>query len=131
MNDFRFRAGIGFALIAGGVVVAVLGYLGVSEETEVAFQLPYFASAAVGALMLLAGGSALVVSAQLQRDGDRFDELEGAVRDLAAEVGRLADTVAVPRGARAGTARNGKANGTAEPVTAPGDAPSRARASRG
>jgi hypothetical protein len=57
----------------------------------VAFQLPYFASAGVGALMLLGGGAALLVTAQVERDTARLDELEDATRQLALEVGRLVD----------------------------------------
>jgi len=86
----------GFGLIAAGVVVAILGYVGVSSETEVAFQLPYFASAGVGALLLMGGGAVLLVNGQLERDTDRLDEMEAAVRQLAGEVGRLADAIEEP-----------------------------------
>lgn len=92
------RIWTGVALVGAGIAVAILGYLGVATETEVAFQLPYFASAAVGALLLLGLGSASLISAQLERDTDRMDEVIEAVRALAAEVARLTDEVAEPRG---------------------------------
>lgn len=87
----------GFALIAAAAVVALIGYLGVSEEIEVAFQLPYFASAGVAAVLLVGLGATSLLSAQLERDGARLDELEQAVRMLSAEVGRLADGLEPPR----------------------------------
>jgi hypothetical protein len=91
MTQSQLRALYGFLLIAAGIVVAVVGYLGVSNETVVAFQLPYFASAGVGALMLLGGGSALLITAQMERDSARLDRLEEATRRMAAELGRLLD----------------------------------------
>lgn len=99
MNPLQSRVGAGVVLILAGVVVAVVGYVGVSQETVVAFQLPYFASAGVGALMLLGGGSALLITAQLERDTTRLEELEDATRLLAAELGRLAERLE-PTGAR-------------------------------
>ena len=91
MSEHRTSVAIGLGLVVAGVVVAVLGYLGVSSETEVPFQLPYFASAGVGALMLLGAGAAMLLSDRLARDTARLDELEDAVRQLCTEVGRLAD----------------------------------------
>jgi len=100
MISTRYRVATGFALIVTGVIVAIIGYLGVSKETEVAFQLPYFASAGVGALMLLGFGGVLLLNAQLETDGDRLEELEEAMRQLSIEVGRLADELTPARGTR-------------------------------
>jgi hypothetical protein len=100
MISTRYRVATAFALIVAGIVVAIIGYLGVSKETEVAFQLPYFASAGVGALMLLGFGGVLLLNAQLETDGDRLEELEEAVRQLSNEVGRLADELTPARGTR-------------------------------
>jgi hypothetical protein len=97
MIERRYRVGIALALIVAGVVVAVIGYLGVSKETEVAFQLPYFASAGIGALLLFGAGSALLVAAQLERDDDRIADLEEAVRLLGSDVGQLVDDLSPPR----------------------------------
>jgi len=97
--DHRARTVASFCLIGAGVVVAILGYLGVSAETEVAFQLPYLASAGVGALMLLGMGGVLLINTQLERDGERVAELEEAIRTLAAEMTRFADEMARPEGA--------------------------------
>lgn len=88
----RYRTPVALALMGTGVAVAVLGYLGVAKETEVAFQLPYFASGAVGALLLLNAGAVLLLSTQLENDTSRLDELEDAVRAMAAELGRLVDS---------------------------------------
>ena len=75
MISTRYRVATAFTLIAAGIVVAIIGYLGVSKETEVAFQLPYFASAGVGALMLLGFGGILLLNSQLETDSDRMEEL--------------------------------------------------------
>jgi hypothetical protein len=100
MIPTRYRVATAFSLIVAGIVVAIIGYLGVSNETEVAFQLPYFASAAVGSLMLLGFGGILLLNAQLETDGNRLEELEEAVRMLSNEVGRLVDEMTPRRGAR-------------------------------
>ena len=100
MISTRYRVATAFGLIVAGIVVAIIGYLGVSKETEVAFQLPYFASAGVGALLLLGFGGILLLNAQLETDGDRLEELEDAVRQLSNEVGRLVDEMTPQRGTR-------------------------------
>jgi len=100
MIPTRYRVATAFSMIAAGIVVAIVGYLGVSKETEVAFQLPYFASAAVGSLMLLGFGGILLLNAQLETDGNRLEELEEAVRMLSNEVGRLVDEMTPRRGAK-------------------------------
>jgi hypothetical protein len=100
MISTRYRVATAFTLIAAGIVVAIIGYLGVSKETEVAFQLPYFASAGVGALMLLGFGGILLLNSQLETDSDRMEELEEAVRQLSNEVGKLVDELAPQRGSR-------------------------------
>lgn len=94
----RYRIPTGLSLIGAGIVVAVVGYLGVSNETEVAFQLPYFASAAVGALILMGLGSTILLSAQLERDTERIEDLTEAVRLLSEEVARLVDELSPRRG---------------------------------
>jgi hypothetical protein len=91
MNQSQTRALVGVLLVIAGIVVAVVGYLAVSNETVVAFQLPYFASAGVGALMLMGGGSAMLIVAQMERDTSQLDQLETATRHLAEEIGRLID----------------------------------------
>ncbi len=100
MISTRYRVATAFTLIVAGIVVAIIGYLGVSKETEVAFQLPYFASAGVGALMLLGFGGILLLNSQLESDSDRMEELEEAVRQLSNEVGRLVDELTPQRGTR-------------------------------
>ena len=92
----RHRVTVGLCLIGTAVVVAFMGYLGVSAETDVAFQLPYFASAGIGALLLMGGGATMLLGAQLEADDERLSQIEDAVRSLADEVARIADET--PRG---------------------------------
>jgi hypothetical protein len=96
----QYRVLAGFCLIGAGVIVAIIGYLGVAGETDVAFQLPYFASAGVGALLLMGGGATMLISSQLEADSDRLVEIEEAIRALATEVGRIGDDLSAPRGRR-------------------------------
>lgn len=110
MIERRYRLAVALGLVVAGIVVAVVGYLGVSRETEVAFQLPYFASAGVGALLLFGAGGVLLLGTQLERDDSRIAELEEAVRLLATELDDLADGLE-PSGHRAGTRPNGKGRG--------------------
>jgi len=100
MIELRYRTPVALSLMGVGLIVGVLGYLGVSRETEVAFQLPYFASGAVGALLLFSAGAVLLLSTQLQVDTSRLDELEEAVRAMASELGRLADSPIASAGSR-------------------------------
>jgi hypothetical protein len=101
MIQRQYRLFVASGLFIAGIVVAVLGYIGVSSETEVPFQLPYFASAGIGALLLFGAGATLFLSTQLDADRERLEEIEDAVRTLADEVGRLADESAQPgRGGR-------------------------------
>jgi hypothetical protein len=88
----------GAICIGTGVIVATIGYFGVSKETVVAFQLPYFASAAVGALLLFGAGATLLISAQIETDGRRAAEIETAVRMLGDEIGKLSDALTPQRG---------------------------------
>ena len=91
------RVWLGLGLIGAGVLVAIVGWFGVSGETDVAFQLPFMASAGVGALLLFGAGATALITAQLEADGERLTEIEDAIRLLAYEVGRLNDELAPPR----------------------------------
>src|SRR5438445_11060398 len=113
MISTRYRVATAFTLIVAGIVVAIIGYLGVSKETEVAFQLPYFASAGVGALMLLGFGGVLLLNAQLETDGDRLEELEEAMRTLSIEGGRLADELPPLGGGRSSRSSRESETGSA------------------
>lgn len=111
MIERRYRLAVAMGLVVAGIVVAIVGYLGVSRETEVAFQLPYFASAGVGALLLFGAGGVLLLGTQLERDDTRLAELEEAVRLLATELDDLADGLEPsrpPAGARPNGRRKGR-----------------------
>ena len=100
MIQAKHRVAVGFALIAAGVIVAVIGWFGVSGETDVAFQLPFLASAGVGALLLFGAGATMLIAAQLESDTERLGDIEDAVRLLGSELGRLNEELATPGGRR-------------------------------
>ena len=80
----RTRLLAGAGCIALAAVVAIVGYLKLSVERDVNRQIPYLASAGMAMVLLAAVGVALLVAEQLRTDDRRIEELEGAVRELAA-----------------------------------------------
>ena len=80
------RLPIGFACLGLAVVVAVLGYLGLSRNADVNRQIPYLASAGMAVVILATIGGAFIVAEQLRNDDKRIAELEDAVRLLAGAV---------------------------------------------
>jgi hypothetical protein len=61
-----------------GVGCAVAGWVGVSDATLTAEQLPYLASGAVGALFALGIAATLWLSADLRDEWSKLDELREA-----------------------------------------------------
>lgn len=80
------RLPIGFACLGLAVVVAILGYLGLSRNPDVNRQIPYLASAGMAVVILAAIGGSFIVAEQLRNDDRRMAELEEAVRLLAGAV---------------------------------------------
>jgi len=80
------RLPIGFACLGLAVVVAILGYLGLSRNPDVNRQIPYLASAGMAVVILAAVGGSFIVAEQLRNDDKRIAELEEAVRLLAGAV---------------------------------------------
>lgn len=80
------RLPIGFACLGLAVVVAILGYLGLSRNADVNRQIPYLASAGMAVVILATIGGAFIVAEQLRNDDKRIAELEDAVRLLAGAV---------------------------------------------
>src|SRR5688572_12294805 len=81
---WRLLAGLGCLVVA--VVIGIVGYLKLSLEPQVNRQIPYMASAGMALVLLSAVGGSLLVAEQLRADDRRIEELEDAVRNLAAAV---------------------------------------------
>lgn len=96
---------LGAALVAGGLVAILIGYLGASGTLHVGLQMPYLLSGGLLGLALVVFGSALIVSHALGRQARLLRRLIEAQRDLAARApppdgGRSDDgLVLVPAGA--------------------------------
>jgi hypothetical protein len=72
----------GWALVALGFILVIIGYLGISREALVAKQLPYLISGGIGGIALVGFGAMLVGTEDLKRTQERIDHLESLVDDL-------------------------------------------------
>ena len=103
------RPWAGWALIALAAVFILIGYLGVSRESLVAKQLPYFISGGVGGVLLAIVGAYFVGIDQIRRDSGRLDRLETMVDELHAALLQRPDA---PRPAEETAQADGRANGS-------------------
>ena len=72
------RAG-GVALLVLGAVLVVSGWIGVSGTSDGAEQLSYLVSGGLGGLFCLGAGATLIVSAHLEDEWRKLDDLTRAV----------------------------------------------------
>lgn len=103
-SNLDWRQALGGALIGLGAIALLIGWWGISGETEPWKQFPYLASGGIGGASLIAIGITLLVSFEHARDRaalwaviDRIDDLEARLDAtvLAAEEranGQLNDT---------------------------------------
>ena len=76
------RPVLGYVVVALGLVLLLVAYLGVSREVLVARQLPYLVSGGMFGLAAVTLGSRMLLIEDLRRDGGRLDRLERAVTEL-------------------------------------------------
>ena len=72
------RAG-GVALLALGAVLVVSGWIGVASTSDGAEQLSYLMSGGLGGLFCLGAGATLIVSAHLEDEWRKLDDITRAV----------------------------------------------------
>jgi hypothetical protein len=75
----------GYALIALGIVLLLIGWEGVSTSPYVADELSYIASGGLGGLLCAAVGTGMLVSADLRDEWRKLDRIERALDRLAGE----------------------------------------------
>jgi len=73
------RAG-GLALLALGALLVLSGWIGVSGTSDAAQQLSYLVSGGLGGLFCLGAGATLILSAHLEDEWRKLDDLTRAVR---------------------------------------------------
>lgn len=81
----RWRTIAGWGAVAIGAVVLFIGYLGVSDQTIVAKQLPYLISGGIGGLVFVGAGVGLLIAEDLRAERSRIGRVESElleVRDL-------------------------------------------------
>jgi hypothetical protein len=71
---------VGTGLLALGAGLVLSGWIGVSGTSDGAEQLSYLVSGGVGGLFCLGAGATLIVSAHLEDEWRKLDDLTRAVR---------------------------------------------------
>ena len=69
------------ALVAGGLICVLLGYLGVRRNDDIVLQLPYLASGGVGGLALIALGAVTLVVEQMREQSRRAAAVTEALEE--------------------------------------------------
>ncbi|MHB8464014.1 MAG: hypothetical protein ACYDH6_11085 [Acidimicrobiales bacterium] len=64
---------LGAALIIGGLIAVLIGYLGVRDHSDVVLQVPYFMSGGVGGLALMGLGALAFVQYQMRVQTRRYE----------------------------------------------------------
>lgn len=83
----RWRLIAGASFIAAAVVVAIVGYMKISLEPNIARQVPYLASAGLATLILVVTGGSFLMADQIRAEDERVDEIERSLERLAEMVG--------------------------------------------
>lgn len=89
----RWRLWFGAGSLALAALVGVVGWYKISGERLLNFQVPLLASAGIAVVLLSVLGGSMLVADQMRGDDRRLDELEEAVRSLAAA---LAPSIEAP-----------------------------------
>lgn len=76
------RPWAGWAFIAVGLLLTLLGWIGVSGEAIVAKQIPYVVSGGIGGVLLCVVGAYFLGTEELRKDSGRLDRLERMVDEL-------------------------------------------------
>lgn len=71
------------ALVALGLVVVAVGWIGVSGQAYPAKQLPFIISGGIGGMCILGLGALLWLSSDLRDEWTALDRIQEALRDLA------------------------------------------------
>ena len=103
------RPWAGWAFIAVGLLLTLLGWIGVSGEAIVAKQIPYVISGGIGGVLLAVIGAYFLGTEELRKDSGRLDRLEQKVDELHAALLARPDAPVVV--ADAATAGNGSLAG--------------------
>jgi hypothetical protein len=95
----RTRLWLGLALVAIGIVVAMVGYAGVRDESDAALQLPYLLSAGVTSVALIGLGLVALRSHDdrvvFQRMGE-MEEMVGELRESNSYLTRMLEAALLP-----------------------------------
>lgn len=78
----RWRFVLGWLLVAVGVLLLVLGWVGVSGEPDVASQLSYLASGGLGGLTSAIVGVGFLISEDLRSERSRLGRIEATLLDV-------------------------------------------------
>ncbi|MGQ0632085.1 MAG: hypothetical protein ACT4P1_13775 [Sporichthyaceae bacterium] len=80
LRDLGLKAVAG-ALVIGGLIAMLLGFLGVRREDSIVLQLPYLASGAVLGLGLIALGALALIQQQMREQTRRSAQVTEALEE--------------------------------------------------
>jgi hypothetical protein len=87
----RWRSIVAWTAIGIGAALLFGGWLGVSNETIVAKQLPYLISGGIGGIASIAAGVGLLVAEDLRSERIRVGRLEAQILEVRDLLTRLVD----------------------------------------
>lgn len=74
LTDYGMRV-LAAVLTAAGLIVVLVGYLGVRDESHIELQLPYVISGGIGGLALMGLGALVLIQYQMRLQARRFAEM--------------------------------------------------------
>jgi hypothetical protein len=115
LTDFAMRA-LAAVLTVAGIVVVLIGYLGVRNQSHVELQLPYLISGGIGGLVLLGLGALVLIQYQMRVQARRFTEMTDSLDEwkeqALAEIRGFLEGAEIDVEVLAPTAANGKTRRT-------------------
>jgi hypothetical protein len=103
------RPVVGWVLLAIAALVILIGWYGISGESNPAKQLPYLVSAGILGVVLAVVGAYFLGTEELRKDSGRLDRLERMVNELHQTLLSRPDAPALPDTTETAAPANGQA----------------------
>src|SRR5438046_2566348 len=96
--DYLLKIGAGVLTVVG-LVVVLIGYLGVRDQSDVVLQIPYVVSGGIGGLALIGLGALALIQYQMRQQTARFakltDELDEWKESALTEIRRFLENAEI------------------------------------
>jgi hypothetical protein len=80
LTDYGMKV-LAAVLTVAGLIVVLVGYLGVRDESHIELQLPYVISGGIGGLALMGLGALVLIQYQMRLQARRFAEMTDTLDD--------------------------------------------------